>query len=76
MAHQPYHLARRVFPISHDLRGTRHRSLHKEHKSYIKEEQQQKIKLDKLIADNVNNEEDWDIRNAVRRRIHSTAYLL
>lgn len=41
-------------------------SLHKEHKSYIVEEEQQKIKLDKFVAGNAGNEEDWDIRNAVR----------
>ena len=38
-------------------------SLYKEHKSYILEEEQQKIKLDKFVA---NKAEDWDIKNAVR----------
>lgn len=37
--------------------------LFKEHKSYILEEEQQKIKLDKFVA---NGAEDWDIKNAVR----------
>ena len=37
--------------------------LYKEHRSYILEEEQQKIKLDKFVADNA---EEWDIKNAVR----------
>ncbi|KAF7793476.1 hypothetical protein EIP86_004588 [Pleurotus ostreatoroseus] len=37
--------------------------LYKEHRSYILEEEQQKIKLDKFVAENA---EDWDIKNAVR----------
>lgn len=37
--------------------------LFKEHKSYVLEEEQQKIKLDKFIAENA---EDWDIKNARR----------
>ena len=37
--------------------------LYKEHKSYILEQEQQKIKLDKLVADGA---EEWDIKNAVR----------
>ncbi|GJE86283.1 tubulin binding cofactor A [Phanerochaete sordida] len=37
--------------------------LFKEHRSYVLEEEQQKIKLDKFIADNA---EDWDIKNARR----------
>ncbi|KAI0348160.1 tubulin binding cofactor A [Trametopsis cervina] len=35
--------------------------LFKEHKSYVVEEEQQKIKLDKFIA---NGAEEWDIKNA------------
>ncbi|KAI0815356.1 tubulin binding cofactor A-domain-containing protein [Irpex lacteus] len=35
--------------------------LFKEHKSYVLEEEQQKIKLDKFIADGA---EEWDIKNA------------
>ncbi|KAI0931463.1 hypothetical protein AcW1_001143 [Taiwanofungus camphoratus] len=35
--------------------------LAKEHKSYQKEEEQQKRKLDKLLADGA---EDWDVKNA------------
>ena len=38
------------------------RRLFKEHKSYVLEEEQQKIKLDKFIADGA---EEWDIKNAV-----------
>ena len=37
--------------------------LYKEHRSYILEEEQQKIKLDKFIAENA---EEWDVKNAVR----------
>lgn len=37
--------------------------LFKEHKTYIVEEEQQKIKLDKFIA---NNAEDWDKNNGRR----------
>ena len=36
--------------------------LFKEHKSYILEEEQQKIKVDKFVADGA---EDWDIKNGV-----------
>ena len=48
--------------------------LFKEHKSYIKEEEQQKVKLDKFIADNA---EEWDIKNAVRAsRLRAHAFPL
>ena len=43
--------------------------LFKEHRSYVLEEEQQKIKLDKFIADNA---EDWDIKNAVRGTCSNT----
>lgn len=36
--------------------------LFKEHKSYVVEEEQQQIKLDKFVA---NGAEEWDIKNAV-----------
>lgn len=38
------------------------RSLYKEQKSYVVEAEQQKIKLDKFVADGAEN---WDIKNAV-----------
>lgn len=50
------HLLRAVLPES------THR-LAKEQKMYTQENQDQKIKLDKFIA---NNAEEWDIKNGVR----------
>lgn len=43
------------------IRGTTR--LFKEHRSYVLEEEQQKIKVDKFVADGA---EDWDIKNGVR----------
>ncbi|TBU34453.1 tubulin binding cofactor A [Dichomitus squalens] len=40
--------------------------LFKEHKLYQDEEVDLRRKLDKLIADNANNAEEWDIRNTRR----------
>ncbi|CCM03781.1 uncharacterized protein FIBRA_05928 [Fibroporia radiculosa] len=41
------------------------RRLFKEHKSYQKEEEDQKRKLDRLIA-NTTDPDDWDVKNARR----------
>ncbi|TFK77528.1 tubulin binding cofactor A [Pluteus cervinus] len=38
--------------------------LAKEHKLYKKEAGDQQRKLDKLVADNADNVEEWDIKNA------------
>ena len=45
--------------------------LFKEHRSYVLEEEQQKIKLDKFVADGA---EDWDIKNAVCARLNSDGF--
>ena len=46
--------------------------LFKEHKSYVLEEEQQKLKLDKFVADGA---EEWDIKNAVSNLSNSISCL-
>ncbi|TFY68608.1 hypothetical protein EVJ58_g915 [Rhodofomes roseus] len=49
--------------------------LYKEHKSYQKEAEDLTRKLNKLIADNAEKEEDWDIRNT-RRMLEETQKMI
>jgi hypothetical protein len=46
----------------------RGRSLFKEHNLYNQEATQQKVKVDKMVADNAD---EYDIKNAVGRGLHS-----
>jgi len=55
-------------------RGHDVRRLSKERTLYAKENKDQKLKVDKLVADNGDNSDEWDIKNGVRS-VHALSLL-